>query len=60
MSFLMKNEELLEKYNEIFDKVNNTIKKGFDSESVYNGKYVRTETKSYKGKISTIFTKIKY
>ena len=34
MSFLLKNEELLEKYNEIWDKVSNIIKEGFDSESV--------------------------
>ena len=32
MSFLMKNEKLLEKYNEIWNKVSNTIKKGSDSE----------------------------
>ena len=32
MSFLIKNEKLLEKYNEIWNKVSNTIKKGFDSE----------------------------
>ena len=36
MSFLKKNEELLETYNEIWDKVSNTIKKGFDSEPIYN------------------------
>ena len=33
-SFLIKNDELLEKHNEIWDKVSNTIKKGFDSKSV--------------------------
>ena len=27
MSFLIKNDELLEKYNEVWDKVSNTIKK---------------------------------
>ena len=34
ISFLIKIDELLEKYNEIWDKVNNTMKKGFDSEPV--------------------------
>ena len=29
MSFWIKNEELLEKHNEIWDKLSNTIKKGF-------------------------------
>ena len=30
VSFLIKDNELLEKYNEIWDKVSNIIKKGFD------------------------------
>ena len=52
MSFLIKNEEwLLEKCNEIWDKVSNTIKKGFDRESAYNEKFLRTEMKYYKEKI---------
>ena len=40
MSFLMKNEELQEKYNEIWDKVSNSMKKEFDSKPVYNEKYI--------------------
>ena len=39
MSFLIKDNELLEKYNEIWDKVSKIIKKGFDSEPVYNDEY---------------------
>ena len=35
MSFLIKDNKLLEKYNEIWDKVSKVIKKGFDSEAVY-------------------------
>ena len=35
MSFLMKDDELLEKYNEIWRKVKNSIKKEFDSELLY-------------------------
>ena len=31
MSFLIKDVALLEKYNEIWRKVSNSIKKGFDS-----------------------------
>ena len=49
MSFLIKNDELLEKY-ELCDKVSNTNKKG-----LYNEKYLRTKIKSYEGKISTNF-----
>ena len=36
ISFLIKGDELLEKYNEIWEKVKNNIKKEFDSEPVYN------------------------
>ena len=36
MSFLIKDNELLEKYHEIWDKVSKTIQKEFDSEPVYN------------------------
>ena len=38
MSFLIKDDELLEKYNKILEKVKNNIKKEFDSEPVYNRK----------------------
>ena len=33
-SFLIKDDKLLEKHNEIFEKVSTSIKKGFDSEPV--------------------------
>ena len=36
MSFLVKDDELFEKYNEIWGKVSNNIKTGLDSEPVYN------------------------
>ena len=41
MSFLIKDDELLEKYNEIWEKVKNSLKKNFDSEPVYNEKYLK-------------------
>ena len=41
MSFLIK-DELLEKYNEIWEEVKNIIKKEFDSEPVYNEKYLKS------------------
>ena len=40
-SFLIKDDELLEKYNEIWEKVKNSLKKNFDSEPVYNEKYLK-------------------
>ena len=56
MSFLIEDDKLLEKSNENYK----SIKKKFDSEPVYNEKYLRTKIKSYKGKINTNFTVIKY
>ena len=46
-TFFLINDELRKQYNEILDKVNNNIKKGFDSETVYNEKYLKTKIKSY-------------
>ena len=44
---------MLEKYNEIWEKVSKIIKKGFDSEPVYNHKFLKTKTKSCEGKSNT-------
>ena len=41
MSFLIKDEQLLEKNNEIWRKVSNIIKKEFDSKSVSNENYLK-------------------
>ena len=51
----MKDGELLQKYNEIWEKVKNSLKKEFDSEPVYNEKYLKAKIKSYNGKINTNF-----
>ena len=55
MSFLIKDDELLEKYKEIQEKVKNSIKKEFDNEPIYNEKYLRAKLKFYNGKINTNF-----
>ena len=52
---MIKDDELLKKYNKVWKKVKNTIDKEFDSEPVYNGKYLKAKIKSYKGKINTNF-----
>ena len=36
-------------------KISKSIKKEFDSEPIYNGKYLKTKTKSCKGKVNTNF-----
>ena len=43
----------LKTYNEIWVKVKNNIKKKFDSEPLYNEKYLKAKIKSYNGKINT-------
>ena len=50
MSFLIKNGKLLERYNEIWKKVENSIKKELDRE-----KYLKAKIKSYNGKTNTNF-----
>ena len=55
MSILIKDDELLEKYNEIWEKVKNSIKKEFDSEPVHSEKYLKVKIKSCNGKINTNF-----
>ena len=46
---------MLKTYNKIWDEVSNNIEKRCGSETVYNEKYLKTKTKSYKGKINTSF-----
>ena len=55
VSFLIKDDKLLEKYNEMWGKVKNSIKKEFDSEPVYNEKHLKPKIKSYIGKLNTNF-----
>ena len=43
ISFLIKHDEILEKYIELWEKVKNSIKKDFDSEPAYNEKYLKAK-----------------
>ena len=52
---MIKDNKLLEKYKEIWDKVGRVFKKGYDSEPVYNDKYLKAKVESYEGKVNTIF-----
>ena len=53
MFSLIKDEKLLENYNEIWKKVSKITKKEFDRNPVYDEKYIKTKLKSYNGKINT-------
>ena len=60
ISFLITDDELLGKYNEIWEKVKNSIKKEFDSEPVYNEKDIKAKTNLIIPKSRPIFTIINY
>ena len=47
MYFLIGNDDLLEKYNTIWDKVSADIKKEFDREPVYNKNFFENQNKSF-------------
>ena len=53
MSFVIKDEVLL--YNTIQNKASNSVKKGFDSELVYNEKFLKTKIHIMKVKSIQIF-----
>ena len=57
ISFLIKDEKLLKKYNEIWKKVSKIIEKEFGSKPAYNEKYIKTKIIE---KSTQIFTIIKY
>ena len=55
LCFLVKDDELLEKYNDIWEKVSQSIKKELDGKPVNYEKHLKTEIKSDVGKINTNF-----
>ena len=55
MYFLIEDDDLLEKYNTIWDKVSADIKKEFDSEPVYNKNYLKTKIKSHGDEVTDFY-----
>ena len=53
MSFLIKNEEVGEKYEQIWNVIKNKLEMKFHSEPVYEYKYLKTKVKEYDGEIKT-------
>ena len=45
----------LKKYNEIWDKISNLLKVQFNSETVHNDKYIKSEINVCNNRISTNF-----
>ena len=57
MYFVIENDDLLEKYNSIRDKVRVDIKKEFDSEPVYNKTFLKTKIKSNDDEVTHFYDK---
>ena len=55
MSFLTDNNEFLERHTKIWVKISDLIDKKFDSDPVYNNKYINTKIRSYNNDIITNF-----
>ena len=56
MYFLIEDDDLLEKYNTIWDKVSADIKE-FDSEPVYNKEILKTQIKSHGDEVTDFYDK---
>ena len=55
INFLVSDKKILEKYSEIWNKIKRLIKKEFNSEPVYNDKYIKTKIKIDNDKVHTDF-----
>ena len=57
MSFVIKDDDLLDKYNEIWDKIKEKLSIKFHSMRVYYEKYIKAKVKEFNGVIKTNFSK---
>ena len=55
MYFFIKDDEVLNKYNEIWDVIKNKLRIKFYSLPVYDQRYLKTKVREYDGKIKTNF-----
>ena len=55
MSFFIKNNEVLDKYNEIWDVIKNKLGIKFHSEPVSDETYIKAKVRKFDGKIKTNF-----
>ena len=57
MHFLIRDDDLLEKYNIIWDKVSADIKTEFDSKPLYNKEFLKTKIKSHGDEVIDFYDK---
>ena len=55
MSFLIKNSEVWEKYEEIWEVIKNKLNIKFHSEHIYENKYLKAKVREFNGNIKTNF-----
>ena len=55
MSFVIKDDDVLDKYNEIWDKIKETLNIKFHSMPVYDEKYIKAKVREFNGAIKTNF-----
>ena len=55
MSFIVKDDDVLNKYNEIWDKIKNKVNIKFHSTPVYGEKYIKVKVNELDGKNKTNF-----
>ena len=55
MSFLIKDDEVWDKYDKIWDVIKNKLNIKFHSEPVYEYKYLKAKVREYNGEIKTNF-----
>ena len=55
MSFFIKDDEVQEKYEQIWDVIKNKLKIKFHNLPVYDKKYLKTKIREYDGVIKTNF-----
>ena len=57
MYFLIEDDDLLKKYNTIWDKVSDDIKNELDSQPVYNQTFLKTKVKSHSDEVADFYDK---
>ena len=55
MSFVIKDDDMLDKYKEIWDKIKETLSIKFHSTPVYDEKYIKAKVREFSGVIKTNF-----
>ena len=55
MSFLIKNDEVWQKYEDIWEVIKNKLNIKFHSQPIYENKYLKVKVRGFNGNIKTNF-----